>query len=335
MYKHSLIFTALALILGCQCTSVLANDANDSHLGAGIQDVTDPELSDMRGRYTVGDNTVVWFGVQMITTFQTNSGQVLQSAMTLGMNFSKNPNSPQVTFVPTVTITTANAALPTASTVQSQVNRSVQSGGIANVGGLVQSVQVAGDNNAVANVTSLTVKNGGSIPGVTGSSNTSSNTPASTINTSSPASTPSASTASVDTSGSMVNTSSSTTNLGAGSGSGTTPTNASAAPANSVASTTNTGTSTPDGRTATVGNASVSSTYSNGSAEVSATVAGEGAATQWIHNGNLGQTIALTADNTVVTNQMIVNLVTQQMGSTMQLSHTLAQSLNLSHITSH
>jgi hypothetical protein len=36
-----------------------------------------------------------------------------------------------------------------------------------------------------------------------------------------------------------------------------------------------------------------------------------------------------------VTNQMIVNLVTQQLSSTDELAHTLAQSLNLSHLSGH
>jgi hypothetical protein len=320
MYKRSLIFVALALVLGCKCTSVLADDAKQSHLGSGIQDVTDSELATMRGRYTVGDNTVVWFGVEMISTFQTSTGQTVQGTMTVGMNFSKNPNSPQVTFVPTVTITTPNAPLPTASTVQS-LSRSVQSGGIASVGGLVQSVQIAGDNNATANVTSLNIQNGGNIPGGSSSSNTGTST--------SSTNSPSPSSASINYNGYLANTGSSTTNSGPNSsyGAGSNST--------SPASTTNTGTNIPNGRSATVGDASVSSTYSNDSAEVTTTIAGLGSASQWIHAGSLGQTIALTADNSIVTNQMIVNLVTQQMGSTAQLAHTLAQSLNLSHLTSH
>jgi hypothetical protein len=319
MYKRSLIFAALALVLGCRCASVLANDTTENHLGAGIHDVTDSELATMRGRYTVGDNTVVWFGVEMISTFQTNTGQTVQGTMTLGMNFSKNPNSPQVSFVPTVTITTPDAPLPTASTVQSLVSRSVQSGGIASVGGLVQSVQVAGDNNATANVTSLNIQNGGNAPNVSSSSNTSTST--SSTNSPSPAS------ASVSTNGSMANTSSST--------SSSAPNNNTASTDTTPASTTNNGTNVPNGRSATVGNATVSSTYSNDSAEVTTTIAGQGTASQWIHAGSLGQTIALTADNSIVTNQMIVNLVTQQVNSTTQLAHSLAQSLNLSHLTSH
>jgi hypothetical protein len=293
----------------------LADDDPEQHLGAGIHDVTDEELSTMRGRYTVGDNTVVWFGVEMISTFQTSSGQIVQGTMTLGMNFSKNPNSPQVTFVPTVTITTPNAPLPTASTIQPAVNRSVQSGGIANVGGLVQSVQVAGDNNATANITSLNIQSGGSAPNTSTASNSS--TTLGSTNGSSPA------TASITFSGAMANANSSTTMIG--------PWGADYGNYTS-ATTTNMGTSTADGRTATVGGASVSSTYSNDSAEVTTSIIGQGSTSEWIHAGSLGQTIALTTDNAIVTNQMIINLVTQQLSSTEQLAHSLTQSLNLSHL---
>jgi len=322
MYKRSLIFTALALILGCRCAAALANDNAEEHLGAGIHDVTDEELSTMRGRYTVGDNTVVWFGVEMISTFQASNGQTVQGTVTLGMNFAKNPNSPQVTFVPTVTITTPNAPLPTASTVQPLVSRSVQSGGIANVGGLVQSVQIAGDNNATANVTSLNIQNGGSAPGTSGTS--SSSTTTSSTNSPSPSS------ASININGSMINIGSSTTTVTAGNGDYGSTSNS-----NTPATTTNTGVSTADGRAATVGDASASSTYSNDGAEVITSIAGQGSTAEWIHAGSLGQTIALTTDNAVVTNQLIINLVTQQLSSTEQLAHSLTQSLNLSHLNGH
>ena len=189
MYKRSLIFTALALAMACRCVPALANemptkDTTDQHLAPGLNEVGDDELADMRGRYTVGDNTVVYFGVQMISTWQTNTGQTLQSAVNLAMNFSKNANQPQVTFVPTVTITTADAPLPT-STTPSTISRSIQSGGIANVGGLTQSVQLAGDRNAVGNITSLNIQNIGSGSSGNASSNGSAMLDSSTGNSSS------------------------------------------------------------------------------------------------------------------------------------------------------
>ena len=311
MEKRSLLFIALALGLTGRCAAALAGETGDHRVAPGIHEVADPELADMRGRYIAGDNTVLWFGVAMVSTWQTNNGQALQSALTLGLNFSKNPNQPQVTFVPTVTITTLNNA-PATSTA-STVSRSVQNAGLANVGGLMQGVQIAGDHNAVSNVTSLSIQNNGVIP----ASNTLTLAP-SQFTASSTAAT------SITTVGPMVNVSASTT----------TPTSS---PQNdggtdALASTTTSGTGTADGRIASAGGASASSTYSNDSAQVSLSVAGQGAVSQWIHQGSIGQTIALTTDNQIVTNQMIVSMVTQSMSATTsQLAHNLAQSLNLNH----
>lgn len=301
MYKRSLIFTAVALAMACRCVPALANEmptseTTDQHLAPGLNEVGDDELSTMRGRYTVGDNTVVYFGVEMVSNWQTNTGQTLQSAVNLGMNFSKNANQPQVTFVPTVTITTADAPLPT-STIASTISRSVQSGGIANVGGLTQSVQLAGDRNAVSNITSLNIQNVGN--GSSGNSTSNAG-------------------AALDSSAAGNNDVASTDN--------------SATPATA----TNTGVNTATGRTATVGNATASSTYSNNAAEVDLSITGQGNVSQWIHAGSLGQTIALTTDNQVVTNQMIVSLVTQSVASTTsQIARNLAQSVNLSRTIGH
>ncbi|MFC3651850.1 hypothetical protein ACFONN_09865 [Dyella humi] len=320
MDKRSLLFSVLALAIACHCGTTLAAEAGDHRVATGIHEVADQELAGMRGRYIVGDNTVLWFGVEMISTWQTSNGQTLQSALTLGLNFSKNPNQPQVTFVPTVTITTLSNALPTA-TLPSSVNRSVQSGGLANVGGLTQSVQIAGDGNAASNVTSLSIQNNGKVPG---QSSTSSNTPASTPSQPDALSgdaNSTASTASIATNGPTVNTRSSTTTATA------TPTTANTTTP-TVATTTGTG--TPDGRVASAGNASASATYSGNSAQVNLSVSGQGSVSQWIRPGSIGQTIALTADNQAVTNQMIVSMVTQSINATTsQLAHGLAQSLNM------
>lgn len=125
--------------------------------GKGLSEIPDPELNLMRGRYTVGGNAVAWFGVTMISTWQTASGQTLQGALTLGMDFSKG-KTPRISFTPTVSITAANAPLPDSS------GRSIDSSGLQNVAGLSQSVQVAGDGNRASNVIHLNVREGGGVP---------------------------------------------------------------------------------------------------------------------------------------------------------------------------
>lgn len=129
--------------------------------GKGLQEIPDPELNLMRGRYTIGGNAVAWFGVTMISSWQTAAGQNLQGQMTLGMDFTKG-STPKVSFTPSVSITAANAPLPDTS------GRSVDASGLQNVAGLVQSVQVAGDGNRAGNALHLNVRNDGTIPDTSG-----------------------------------------------------------------------------------------------------------------------------------------------------------------------
>lgn len=134
--------------------------AADGRPGKGLTEIPDSELNLMRGRYTVGDNAVAWFGVSMISTWQTASGQTLESTLALGMDFSRG-DQPQVSFTPTVSITAANAPLPA---VTDGVGRSVDGAGLDNVAGMAQSVQVAGDHNRASNLTHLNVRDGHAPP---------------------------------------------------------------------------------------------------------------------------------------------------------------------------
>lgn len=127
----------------------------------GLHEIPDGELDLMRGRYIVGDNKVLWFGVSMITTWQTQSGQTVQGALKIGMDFRNG--APTVSFTPNVSIVSAEAdALPAAGV------RSIDSAGLNNASGLVQSVQVAGDGNRAGNATSLIVREGDVPAGQTG-----------------------------------------------------------------------------------------------------------------------------------------------------------------------
>ncbi len=155
VHTPGLLVLALAFAL-----PVHAGD-NEARPGKGLQEIPDPELNLMRGRYTVGGNAVAWFGVTMISTWQASNGQNLQGALTLGMDFSKG-GTPKVTFTPSVSITAANAPLPEVS------GRAVDGSGLANVSGLSQSVQIAGDGNRASNVLHLNVRNDGVVPGQAG-----------------------------------------------------------------------------------------------------------------------------------------------------------------------
>ncbi|HEL3009840.1 TPA: hypothetical protein UL938_000035 [Stenotrophomonas maltophilia] len=132
--------------------------AADGRTGRGLTEIPDPELSLMRGRYTVGGNNVAWFGVTMVSQWQASNGTTLQGGLTLGMDF-RGGGAPKLSFQPSVHVTAADAPLPDTH------GRSIDSSGLANASGLVQSVQVAGDGNVARNVTTLTVREGG-VPAV-------------------------------------------------------------------------------------------------------------------------------------------------------------------------
>lgn len=121
----------------------------------GMTEIPDPELATMRGRYTVGDHQVAWFGVSMISTWQTASGQTLEGTLLLGMDFAQG-GRPVVSFTPTVNITADDAPV----IGNDGIARSIDASGLANVSGMTQSVQVAGDGNIAANVTRLNVRDG-------------------------------------------------------------------------------------------------------------------------------------------------------------------------------
>ena len=249
--KHTRLF-----ILGASALA-LSQWANTAHAesappGSGLEEISDSELGDMRGRYTPGNNTVAWFGVKMISTWQTTAGQVLEGTMALSMDLAKS--KPTVSFMPSVSITHINAPPPAPSTDPS---RHIDASGLANVAGVTQSVQVAGDSNLASNVTRLSVQDGGTAP-------------------------------------------------------------ATDAPS-----------SGPDTASAYADGASAVASFDGNSANVLLTIDGQGAVSQWIHNGSIGQSVQLAADNQWVSNRMEIDLIRQSMAANTQLAQNVAQSIAL------
>ncbi|WP_295568959.1 hypothetical protein [uncultured Stenotrophomonas sp.] len=147
MFRRPLL---MVLLLATPALPVHAADGTPGH---GLKEIPDSELNLMRGRYTVGGNTVAWFGVTMVSQWQASNGAALQGTLTLGMDF-RGGGTPKLSFQPSVHVTAADAPMPDTH------GRSIDSGGLANASGLVQSVQVAGDGNVARNATTLVVRDG-------------------------------------------------------------------------------------------------------------------------------------------------------------------------------
>ncbi len=148
---HSLARTLLLGALLCAAPA-LAEEA-PAPTARGLTEIPDSELGLMRGRFIAGDNKVLWFGVSMISSWQTSSGQMLQGRLDIGFDFSDG--QPVLSFSPNVVLTDEHAPMPVPTG-----QRTVESAGLNNVAGLVQGVQVAGDGNAASNVTSLSLRDG-------------------------------------------------------------------------------------------------------------------------------------------------------------------------------
>ncbi|MCU0999546.1 hypothetical protein JAK44_01020 [Stenotrophomonas maltophilia] len=154
MFRHPLLMVLLLV------SPALPLQAAYAAPGRGLQEIPDPELNLMRGRYTVGGNAVAWFGVTMASQWQAGNGSMLQGALTLGMDF-RGAGGPKLSFQPSVRVTAADAPLPQAQ------GRHIDSSGLANASGLVQSVQVAGDGNVARNAATLVVRDG-AVPALPG-----------------------------------------------------------------------------------------------------------------------------------------------------------------------
>lgn len=178
MNGKTYLLTVIGMALIHYGAPALATDMGSQH-DHRAQEVSDQELGTMRGRYTLGNNAVAWFGVSMISTWQSSTGQVLQSTLTLSMNFSGS--QPKISFIPSVIITAADAPMPAASATAANTLaygpiRNVSGLGLANVGGVVQSVQIAGDGNLASNLANLSTSYGNAPASGTGSSNSSQTT---------------------------------------------------------------------------------------------------------------------------------------------------------------
>lgn len=249
-----------------------APKAEQGRPGKGLNEIPDPELNLMRGRYTVNGTSVAWFGVTMISQWQAGN-QSAQAALTLGMDFRNSTSTPKVSFTPSVTVTAADAPLPVTA------GRSVDSSGLQNVAGLTQSVQVAGDNNVASNATQLNVRDGSAPPATE---------------------TPAAPAAVAQ----------------AGPQEATAPQAAAPqAPAQQA--------------TAQHGGVSAVAQQDGNSASVKLDIQGVGQVQQWIRNGSVGQSIAISSDGQAVRNRMQIDLVRQTLASGASLNQNVAQAMNL------
>lgn len=105
-----------------------------------VSEVQDATLAGQRGRY-VGNGNLLYFGVEMVTTWQSPNGR-LASGLLLSTDAQLRPT---VSIINQGSIAGGNSSsTPTNGT-------HISLGGISNVAGAAQSIQIGGDGNAVKN----------------------------------------------------------------------------------------------------------------------------------------------------------------------------------------
>ncbi|MDP3745076.1 MAG: hypothetical protein Q8Q76_12175 [Methylotenera sp.] len=140
---------ALALA-GIIAFSPMANAAlpPDVDIFNNMQEVSDSDLGHMRGKFA-SNNQVMYFGIEMVSQWQTPTGNLVTAGANLNIDFQGNGSTPTVQYVPTVTIVSQGQD---AASAQNGGTNSVSGGaGLANVSGVSQSIQVAGQSNSINN----------------------------------------------------------------------------------------------------------------------------------------------------------------------------------------
>lgn len=121
-----------------------------------MQEVSDSDLSHMRGKFA-SNNQVLYFGVEIMSTWQTAANNTITAGANLNIDFRANSaNHPTVQYVPTVTIVQHQQS---GEAIQASRTNYVSGGaGLANVSGVSQNIQVAGQSNSINNGVNMQVE---------------------------------------------------------------------------------------------------------------------------------------------------------------------------------
>ncbi len=126
--------------VGLACAGLLVSGAVLA-ANPAIVALSDPELAQMRGRFIASNNRVMYFGVEMVTQWQTTGGTM---AAGLSVGIDRGGRQPTVSFAPTVSIEGSPGTATSGS-------HDVRGGRGDDTRGVRQQIQVAGNDNRADN----------------------------------------------------------------------------------------------------------------------------------------------------------------------------------------
>ena len=145
---------AAAVSTGLFATPLAQADMPNLGVLSSLPRVPDHQLAGMRGRY-VGPNQVVYFGVQMVSKWQTPDGKTITGNADFGLSSSGGVTS------------NVGACIDNQCGSESNGRQSfslpASAGGLKNASGVIQSIQVAANKNSVGNNITMNITSVGDV----------------------------------------------------------------------------------------------------------------------------------------------------------------------------
>jgi hypothetical protein len=154
--EHSLFQELFLAVVFLFLTNTMTQAETNQHLRSYpnipevISDVSDEELSEMRGRF-IRQGRPIYFGISMQSQWSTAGGEIINAGMNIGINLRKD--------IATENMVTIDVNLDDAGQVPAEVISESNSnlGGLDSTQGVAQAISVAGDDNQAHNKTYMTL----------------------------------------------------------------------------------------------------------------------------------------------------------------------------------
>lgn len=153
--RYKKLSLSIALFSGLALPVQGADFMSDSDVFANAHEISDPELATLRGRFVNGGR-IAYFGIEMQSQWQVQNGQMLTTQLNLDVALVNDKSairvskfSPQLTF--RASLDDSNSQIQDAFEAANKPAPSGSAGGLENVSGFVQGIQLAGDSNNVNN----------------------------------------------------------------------------------------------------------------------------------------------------------------------------------------
>lgn len=150
--KSAMVGSVLVLALGTLTAVQAAPPAPEERPFRGKTEIADTTLGDMRGRFISADQ-ILYFGIEMYTEWHTATGESYVAQQTIGIDRSAGAR-------PTVSVTgnvQASGSAQGNGSVGTTSSAQANSGGMDQVKGVGQLVQVSGNGNVVTNAIGVDV----------------------------------------------------------------------------------------------------------------------------------------------------------------------------------